>query len=536
MSLPTARKWRPQTFDEVIGQDETVKALKSAISTGRVGQAYLLSGPRGVGKTTLSRIIAKSLNCTNGPTPTPCGVCENCVEIREGTSVDVIEIDGASNRKIDDVRNIRESVKFVPVKSKYKIYIIDEVHMLTDEAFNALLKTLEEPPQHVVFIFATTEPYKVKQTIRSRCQHYVLKPLSVDNIFKQLKKISEYEGYKLTDNILMRIAKVGNGSMRDAESVLDTVISYLGEDVYNENTISKVDEEELSKIIGIIDFSHIDEIVGLIESNKLPELLKKVNILFSKGFDIKKLVEELITFFRNLLLVKEFGIDRSILKLLEDEEKILDKYKDSFSKDEIIFIQNTFIRAYQEMRTSINELFFLENALFRATNPDNVITISKILEEVKEIKRYLSSGEVMVNEHKPKGNQSNIEVIDPAEELLRDIEKSETPPDETVRKIIASCVKFSGVDKKTLIKITDKEVRIQAPYPIKDFIVKEIDEIRKRINLSLGIENVVVEETELRKQTITNQPYQTSPKPSNKTGDKIISLFDAKRVESFKER
>lgn len=533
MSLPTARKWRPQTFDEVVGQDETVKALKSAISTGRIGQAYLLSGPRGVGKTTLSRIIAKSLNCVNGPTPNPCGVCENCVEIREGTSVDVIEIDGASNRKIDDVRNIRESVKFVPVKSRYKIYIIDEVHMLTDEAFNALLKTLEEPPPHVVFIFATTEPYKVKQTIRSRCQHYVLKPLSVDNIFKQLKKISEYEGYKLTDNILMRIAKAGNGSMRDAESVLDTVISYFGEDVYNENTISKVDEEELSKIIGIVDFSHIDEIVGLIASNNLSELLKKVNILFSKGFDMKKLVEELITFFRNLLLVKEFGMDRSILKLLEDEEKILDKYKDSFSKDEIIFIQNTFIRAYQEMRTSINELFFLENALFRVTNPDNIITISKVLEEVKELKRYISSGEIKLSEDKPKGNP---EVIDPAEELLRDIQKVETSPDETVRKIIASCVKLSGVDKKSLIKITDNEVRIQAPHPIKELIAKEIEEIRKRINVSLGIPNVIVEEVELPKQTTTSQSNQSSLKPSNKVEDRIISLFDAKRIESFKER
>ncbi|MGC8965111.1 MAG: DNA polymerase III subunit gamma/tau, partial [Brevinematia bacterium] len=416
MFLPTARKWRPQTFDEVIGQDEVVKALKSAISTGKIGHAYLFSGPRGVGKTTLSRILAKSLNCIHGPTVNPCNKCENCIEIKEGTSVDVIEIDGASNRKIDDVRTIREAVKFVPVKSKYKIYIIDEVHMLTDEAFNALLKTLEEPPQHVVFIFATTEPYKVKQTIRSRCQHFILKPLSIDSIFKQLKKISENEGYKLTEKILTKIAKTGNGSMRDAESIFDMVVSYIGQDIFDEEKVKQINEEEIDNLLGIIDISHIEKILSYISSKNTSELIKIVNTLNHKGFEMKKLTEELIKTFRNLIILKEFGPDKSLLKILDDEIKILEQFKEKFTKDELIFIENVLIETYSELRFTINELFHIENAIFKISNPNNVITISKILEEVKQLKNEL-------NKESPNTTTKNENKTAKIETISEDINK-----------------------------------------------------------------------------------------------------------------
>lgn len=553
MSLPTARKWRPQNFDEVIGQDEVVKALKSAIALGKIGQAYLFSGPRGVGKTTISRILAKSLNCVNGPTIDPCNKCENCIEIKEGNSVDVIEIDGASNRKIDDVRNIREAVKFAPVKSRYKIYIIDEVHMLTDEAFNALLKTLEEPPSHVVFIFATTEPYKVKQTIRSRCQHFVLKPLSIDNIFKQLKKISQAEGYKLTDSILVRIAKAGNGSMRDAESVFDTVVSYLGKDVFDEEKIRNINEEDISKILGIIDISHIDLILNSIANKDISQLIKIVNSLHSKGFDLKKLLEELIVSFRNLLLMKEFGTDKTIIKALDDEIKILESIKDKFSKEDIIFIQNTLIKAYSEMRTSINELFHLENALFRIVNPENIITLSKLLEEVKELKNLISSSsyfdldksikdnistsnnnKTIVNPLPPESvkSKTKVERIDPADNLKEELERITLSPEDIVKQIISYY--FHGIRKKINVLVSENSVKILMDKSTKGVLDKSLDDILTKIKSSLHTDNVELHVID-NNSTQDHKPQQkiTKPTQSNSTEKNIISLFNAEEITSF---
>ena len=223
-----ARKWRPQTFDEVVYQDHVSRTIRNSIKNGRIAHAYLFSGPRGVGKTTMARIVAKSLNCVNGPTSTPCGKCENCVEIRRGVSFDVIEIDGASNNGIDNIRELRENVNFAPAKSRYKIYIIDEVHMVTTAAFNALLKTLEEPPAHIIFIFATTEIHKIPDTILSRCQKYFFKKIPVDVVVAHLASIVEKEGYRVSQGALYPVARIADGSMRDAQSLLDQVISFSG--------------------------------------------------------------------------------------------------------------------------------------------------------------------------------------------------------------------------------------------------------------------------------------------------------------------
>src|SRR5512146_121823 len=212
----SARKYRPGTFDDVIGQPHVVQTLVNSINTKRIAHAYLFSGTRGVGKTTVARILAKALNCEQGPTWTPCAVCANCLEIAQGNSVDVIEIDGASNTSVDDVREIRENVKFTPFRGKYRVYIIDEVHMLSNSAFNALLKTLEEPPPHVVFIFATTEIHKIPDTILSRCQKYFFKKIPVDPIVAHLRLIVQREGYRISDTALYPIARAAEGSMRDA--------------------------------------------------------------------------------------------------------------------------------------------------------------------------------------------------------------------------------------------------------------------------------------------------------------------------------
>jgi DNA polymerase-3 subunit gamma/tau len=232
-----ALKYRPQTFEDVVGQKPITQALQNAIATKRVAHAYLFAGSRGVGKTSVARILAKALNCQEGPTPHPCGHCSFCQEIKDGISVDVLEIDGASNRGINEIRELRENVKYLPSKNKYKIYIIDEVHMLTTEAFNALLKTLEEPPPHVIFVFATTEPHKIPLTILSRCQRYDFKRIPSSSILDQLKKIASEEGMEVSDPGLHLIARQAQGSMRDAQSLLDQVFSFSGPKISEEEVI-----------------------------------------------------------------------------------------------------------------------------------------------------------------------------------------------------------------------------------------------------------------------------------------------------------
>ena len=239
-----ARKWRPQSFEEVIGQKHVVKTLQNAIVHNRIAHSFLFAGQRGVGKTSIARILAKALNCQEGPTAQPCGNCNSCKEITGGNSIDVLEIDGASNTGVDDVRELRESVKYVPSKSRYKIYIIDEVHMLSNSAFNALLKTLEEPPAHVIFMFATTEPHKIPATVLSRCQRFDLRRISLEAIVKQLNEITSGEKIKISEQGLRWIAREAEGSMRDAQSILDRVISYAGEKISDED-IAEVRREML---------------------------------------------------------------------------------------------------------------------------------------------------------------------------------------------------------------------------------------------------------------------------------------------------
>ena len=290
-----ARKWRPQVFEDVVGQGHITRTLQNAITTNRLAHAFLFSGPRGVGKTTTARILAKALNCTKGPTPTPCGICDSCIETTAGTSVDVIEIDGASNRGIEHIRELREAVKYAPSSGKYKVYVIDEVHMLTNEAFNALLKTLEEPPPHVIFIFATTEPQKIPATIHSRCQRYGFKRIPLNEIIEQLRKIARAEGITITDQGLAMLARAAEGSMRDSQSLMDQAVSYSG---------LAIKDEDLQATLGTVAQEKLLQFASGLLARDSAGLLKQIDALLDQGLDMRQFLAGVVEHLRNLMIVK----------------------------------------------------------------------------------------------------------------------------------------------------------------------------------------------------------------------------------------
>ncbi len=292
------RKWRPQSFEDIVGQNHITQTLKNAIKMNRIGHAYLFSGPRGVGKTTTARIFAKALNCQNGPTETPCNECSRCIRINQGQSMDVLEIDGASNRGIEEIRELRSKIGFAPAEGKYKIYIIDEVHMLTDPAFNALLKTLEEPPGQVLFIFATTAPYKVPNTILSRCQSFYFRRISIEEMMEKLKRIAEEEKINIDSSSLRLIAEGATGSMRDAESILDQVIAY------SEN---RVTPDEVRDILGLIPRETLFQMIETIINHDTEKGLKLVGELVKEGIELNKFVQDLLIYTHNVSLLKVLG-------------------------------------------------------------------------------------------------------------------------------------------------------------------------------------------------------------------------------------
>ncbi len=294
--LVLARKYRPQTFEDVVKQDHVTQTLVNAISSGRVAHAILFSGPRGTGKTTIARILAKALNCEKGPTSTPCNVCQSCKEITSGGSVDVFEIDGASNNGVDHIRELRENVKYMPAHSRYKIYIIDEVHMLSTAAFNALLKTLEEPPPHILFLFATTEPHKIPITILSRCQRHDLRRISIEDVSNHMAKLCSKEGINISAESLDIIARESGGSMRDALSLLDQVMVCSSE--------AEISHEQVLNILGVIDRKIIFDISGALLRGNIIEILDIFNSIYEHGHSIKELYSQLIEHFRNLMVVK----------------------------------------------------------------------------------------------------------------------------------------------------------------------------------------------------------------------------------------
>ncbi len=381
--LVLARKFRPQTFDDVAGQEPVVRTLSNAIGQGRIGHAFLFSGPRGVGKTSVARILAKSLNCETGPTATPCNKCANCKEITEGNSMDVREIDGASNRGIDEIRELREGVKFAPAASKYKIYIIDEVHMLTREAFNALLKTLEEPPGHVIFIFATTENHKVPATILSRCQCYDFRRISLGEIAANLGRLAAAEGILISPTALSWIAEAGDGSMRDAQSIFDQVISYAG---------LKISDDDVEDILGLADRKYLYRLSEAVVTRNASGCLVILAEAYLAGIDMKHFYSMLLKHFRNLLLVKIAADSSSSFDIAPEQVEKLKNQAQNVSRETLQRYLDILLNEADSLRRSQEVRMKIETILVRMAYLEPVLPVGEIMATLGSLEQRLQSG------------------------------------------------------------------------------------------------------------------------------------------------
>ncbi len=376
-----ARKYRPQTFSELAGQEHVSRTLQNAIDSGRVAHAFLFTGARGVGKTSTARIMAKTLNCEKGVTHEPCNVCPMCIEITKGTSTDVFEIDGASNNGVDDVRDLRENIKYLPSHSRYRIIIIDEVHMLSTNAFNALLKTLEEPPEHVKFIFATTEPHKLPITILSRCQRFDFKRVTLPKIIGRLREIADKESVVISDSALALVARKGDGSMRDSLTALDQVLAFCG---------NNVSDEDVGTLLGTVDRRLLAEISAAVFNGDTQAVLEGVKRVDLVGYNMRQFCQELIEHFRNLLVIRSVKKPEEILDIAAAELEELRTQAGNMAPQDIQRRLTLMIKADSEMAFASFPRLIMEMVLLKAALLAPVIPIQELIDKI----RLLESGAV----------------------------------------------------------------------------------------------------------------------------------------------
>ncbi|NOX18935.1 MAG: DNA polymerase III subunit gamma/tau [Chlorobi bacterium] len=517
--LVTALKWRPKTYSEVVGQEHITQTLRNAVQSGRIAHAYIFAGPRGVGKTTTARIFTRSINCLNPVDGEPCNECDVCKSFFDGKSLDIIEIDGASNRRIEEVRNLIESVKYSPTHSKYKVYIIDEVHMLTTEAFNALLKTLEEPPEHTKFIFATTDIHKVPATITSRCQRFDFRRIEVNAIKGTLKKIADEDDIKIDDSSLTFIAKKADGALRDAESLFDQVVSFCGKNV---------ELEVLSKMLNLIDEEIYFEITDAILSKNFSAAFNITQKIYDNGWNFIDFANGLTEHFRNILTV----IIRKDGKLLEVSENIAGKYleyKDKFSEADIIKLL-AYMNAYQyELKSSSNQKLKTEISLANIIALEKSSTIEELIEFVKkgefpsapaEKKKIIESeppkpaaaGEVKSPASEPTSEKQTVTA--PAAEPDKDIHEKW---DELVKTVngkrtifgpVLNEVKLGGIENNVLKLYVATEEHLAILKDEKDYLHQRVAEI-----FGKGITC----EFEIKKELFADSTPAASPQSDNRT-------------------
>ncbi|MFP4056282.1 MAG: DNA polymerase III subunit gamma/tau [Candidatus Brocadiia bacterium] len=380
--LVLARKYRPQTFDEVVGQHSVATTLRNAIARGRVAHAYLFCGPRGIGKTTTARILAKALNCQDGPTPEPCNRCTFCTRIAEGEDIDVVEIDAASNTSVDDVRALRENVRYAPAHARHKIYIVDEVHMLSRSAFNAFLKTLEEPPPHVKFIFCTTEPHRLPETIHSRCQRFDFRRICTADIAERLTGICQKEGVEADAAALHLIARSAKGGMRDAETLLDQLASYCG------GTIATADVEQALGALPRKDiFALLDHIAGQ-EPGPALQLLHRA---LQDGKDTESLLTQLIDHVRSLLVLAVCGPQKALLDETPDDVEELDRQRRRFSVDSLLYISQVLWDTLRKVKDSAHSRVPIELALVKLAQGDGLQPLGEVIGRLEALGSRLAA-------------------------------------------------------------------------------------------------------------------------------------------------
>ena len=370
-----ARKYRPQKFSEVIGQEHVTRTLQNAIEQGRTAHGYIFSGHRGIGKTTVARILAAALNCRSKdhPVPEPCGVCESCTEIRAGNSVDVIEIDAATNRGIDEIRELREAARYRPARDRFKIYILDEAHQITDAAFNALLKTLEEPPDHIVFMLATTQPEDFPQTIRSRCQHFSFRAVKFDDIVGQLRDLVTREKIDADDDALALLAEAGDGSMRDALSILDQAIA---------SSTGKLTADSVRNLVGAAPAHILEQVMQAVSESKSEEILRQVDHLISEGHSPTHFARQMVRFLRNATVAKIAGKDSALLQMSSEERERVARIAELFSEEDLTRHLQIMLRTHGELGYKQEQRFHLELGLLKMAHAQKLIPIEQLLSEV----------------------------------------------------------------------------------------------------------------------------------------------------------
>ncbi|MCX7784632.1 MAG: DNA polymerase III subunit gamma/tau [candidate division WOR-3 bacterium] len=543
-------KYRPQTLDELWIQEHIKTTLKKAIKDNRVAHAYLFAGPRGVGKTTTARILAKSLNCVKGPTLTPCQKCSVCQEITNSQSLDVIEIDGASNRGIDQIRELRENIKYLPTACPYKIYIIDEVHMLTEQAFNALLKTLEEPPKHVKFIFATTAPHKVPSTILSRCQRFDFHRATVEEIVKRLQWIAEKENIKVSEEALFAIGKRADGSIRDAESILDQLRAYKPEG------IELKDVEDLLGIISSSVFFEYTELILTNDSNPERKMLEFIDRIFSTGYDFMEFFSGLLEHFRLLLMVK-LGVKKHILGILPSDYPKLAEQAQKFSQEKILAIMKFIADNENEVKRSTEPKILFEILSLRlldlSVDTTKCLSLSKNEVNAKFTTRNTNTPKTTetineVNSKLSNRNSNDAQTIETISEPTSNLIGERVPQSlsetntsweqidvsdasallmlwqcliselKNCRPYLAQCLAMVSVDKmvnNTIILILDQK----SASDHKDFIEQEKSDIERRlsemlkkpIRIALQISQVCVSNDTLKeKEPLTSDTEQVN--------------------------
>src|ERR1700729_445687 len=374
-----ARKYRPQRFADVAGQDHVTVTLMNALTQNRVAHGYIFSGHRGIGKTTIARILAMALNCRNKigsaqrPTPEPCGVCESCTEIRAGNAVDVIEIDAATNRGIDEIRELREAARYRPARDRFKIYILDEAHQITDAAFNALLKTLEEPPDHIVFMLATTQPEDIPQTIRSRCQHFSFRAVKFDAIVAQLRDLVTRENIEADNDALALLAEAGDGSMRDALSILDQAIA---------SSSGKITADSVRNLVGAAPAHILEEVMQSVARGTGDEVLRQVDHLISEGHSPTHFARQMVRFLRNATVAKIAGKDSSLLQISSEERERVARVAELFGEEDLTRHLQIMLRTHGELGYKQEQRFHLELGLLKMAHAQKLIPIEQLLSDI----------------------------------------------------------------------------------------------------------------------------------------------------------